>query len=359
MESKQFLKEYLNGMSAVSFEAMEGQKIWADYIRPFVDKVYDENYGTVVGVINPDAEFKVVIDAHSDEISWYVSHIDATGHIFVKRNGGSDPHIAPSKDVKIYTRSGKIVDGMFGWVAVHMRPAKSTLKPELDKIWVDVGATTADEVAEMGVAIGDVMIFTDQFRVLNGNKYVGKSLDDKIGGYINAEVVRRLFENKDNLPFGLYIVNSVQEEIGLRGAQMTAQAIKPNVAICFDPTHDTSIPHVDKKTYGDFKMGDGVVFSVSPSIHRNLTNLMMDVATKNDIGFKLDVRPRGSGTNCDAYTYSSGNGCVTTLVSIPLKYMHTTVEMVLEDDVNDAIDLIYNTLKTIENNQDFRYLKLD
>jgi putative aminopeptidase FrvX len=354
MTSLKFLEKYVNAYSAVSYETVEGQKVWVDYISNFVDKVYDDNYGNVVGVINPDASFKVVIDAHADEISWFISHIDKNGNIFVKKNGGSDVQIAPSKNVLIYTQTGKIIPGVFGWIAVHIR---KDLKLEENNIWIDIGATSKKEVEDMGIQIGDVAIFDEKFRILNGNKYVGKSLDDKIGGYITSQVLKKLFENKIKLPYGLYIVNSVQEEIGLRGAEMITQSIKPNVAIILDGCHETTSPHINTKEQGELSFGDGVVFTHAPAIHRGLLNLMIDVAKENNIKFKMSVKQRNTGTNTDSYAYSNG-GVVSNLVSISMKYMHTTCEMVHEDDVNSAIELIYHTLLKIENDHDFRYLKL-
>lgn len=356
MTNKKFLEEYLNGFAPVGYETISGQKIWIDYVSKYADKVYDDNYGNVVAVINPEAEYKVVLDAHADEICFYVSGIDDNGYITVKRNGGSDVQIAPSKDVVIFTESGQTVNGVFGWVPIHNR--KDDIKIDIDKLWIDVGATSKSEVEEMEITIGNIACFPDKFRILNGNKWVGRSLDDKIGGYINAEVLRKLYENKDNLPFGLYVVNSVQEEIGLRGAQLITSSIKPNIAICIDPTHDTTIPNFDKKGHIPFKLGDGVVLTQAPGIHKNLNKLFIETAKENDIKFKLDIRERGTGTNSDSYTYSNG-GVVTALVSIPLRYMHTTNEVVLENDVNSAIDLIYNVVKKIENNHDFRYLKIN
>jgi putative aminopeptidase FrvX len=355
MTNKKFLEEYLNGFAPVGYETMSGQKIWIDYISKYVDKVYDDNYGNIIGVINPDAEYKVVLDAHCDEISWLISGIDADGYLSVKRNGGSDVQIAPSKDVVIFTQTGKEINGVFGWIPIHIR--KYDFKIELDKLWIDVGASNKEEVEKMGIQIGDIAIFPDKFRILNETKWVARSFDDKLGGYITSEVIRKIYENKDKLPFGLYIVNSVQEEIGLRGAQMATQSIKPNIAICIDPTHDTSIPSVDKKVEGDFKLGDGVILSHAPGIHKNLNKFMMDIAKENNIKYKLEIRERTTGTNSDSYTYSNG-GVITVLISVPLRYMHTTVEMVQESDVENAIDLIYKTLLKIENNQDFRYLKL-
>ena len=354
MSDLKFLENYVNSYSAVSYESV-GQKVWADYVKDYVDRMYDDNYGNVVAVLNPEEPFKVVIDAHADEISWFISGIDSNGNIFVKRNGGSDVQIAPSKNVLIYTQTGKIIQGVFGWQAVHVREAD--FKVELKNLWIDVGATSEKEVKEMGIQIGDIAIFDEKFRILNGNKFCGKSLDDKIGGFILSQVLYKLSENKIKLPYGLYVVNSVQEEIGLRGAEMATQSIKPNVSIVFDACHDTSAPGINKKENGEYKLGDGIIFTHSPAVHRGFLNLMVETAKENNIKYGFSVKQRNTGTNTDSYAYSNG-GVVSSLISIPMKYMHTTTEMVLDSDVELAIDFIYHLLLKIEKNHDFRYLKL-
>lgn len=355
MTNKRFLEEYLNGFAPVGYETILGQKIWIDYVSKYVDNIFEDNYGNIVAVINPEAEYKVVLDAHADEIGWYISDIDDNGHLFVKRNGGSDAHIAPSKDIVIFTSEGKQINGVFGWIPIHIRKKEFDVKVE--NLWIDVGASNKEDIKNMGIQIGDIAVFPDKFRILNDDKWVGRSLDDKIGGFINAEVIRKIYENKDKLPYGLYIVNSVQEEIGLRGAQMITNTIKPNVAICFDPCQNTNIPHVEKKEFGNQKFGDGVVLTQAPGIHKNLLKLMIETAKENNINYKLEINERNTGTNSDSYTYSNG-GVVTGLISIPLKYMHTTNEMVYEKDVESAIEFIYKLLLKIENNHDFKYLKL-
>jgi putative aminopeptidase FrvX len=354
---KKFLEEYLNGYTPTGYEHLEDSNILVNYLRKYTDKVYDDNYGNIIGVINPEAEYKVVLDAHQDEICFIVSHIDKDGHLFVKKNGGADPQIAPAKTCYVFTSEGKRIQGLFGHIAVHLRhDDKKDYKPELEKLWIDVGADSDKEVEKMGIKIGDIAIFDDKFKILNNNKICARSLDDKIGIFINTQIIKMLYDNKDKLLFGLYIVCSVQEEIGLRGAEMATQSIKPNIAICIDPCHNSNIPHISTKNEGDFKFDDGVVFTQAPGIHRLLNKLMMNIATENNIKYKLNIKPTYTGTNSDSYTYSNG-GVVTGLVSIPLKYMHC-LEMVSMNDVQSAIDLIYNVVKKIENNQDFRYLKL-
>ncbi|MEP2056703.1 MAG: M42 family peptidase, partial [Maribacter litoralis] len=217
-KSEDFFEKYLNNAAPTGYE-WEGQKIWMDYLKPYVDTFITDTYGTAVGVINPDAKYKVVIEGHSDEISWYVNYITDNGLIHVIRNGGSDHLIAPSKWVNIHTKNG-IVKGIFGWPAIHTRKGDKEETPKIENITVDVGATTKEEVEKLGVHVGCVITYPDEFQILNKDKYVCRAIDNRAGGFMIAEVARLLHENKVELPFGLYITNSVQEEIGLRGAEM-------------------------------------------------------------------------------------------------------------------------------------------
>ncbi len=230
-QSLEFLERYLNNASPTGYE-WEGQKLWMDYLRPWVDEFFTDTYGTAVGVINPDARYKVVIEGHADEISWYVNYISDEGLLYVIRNGGSDHQIAPSKRVNIHTKNG-IVEGVFGWPAIHTRrsPGSEEQVPKPDNIFIDVGCDNKAEVEALGVHVGCVITYPDTFSVLNGNKFVCRALDNRMGGFMIAEVARLLKENGKTLDFGLYIVNSVQEEVGLRGAQMIAERIRPDVAI--------------------------------------------------------------------------------------------------------------------------------
>ncbi|HLC82686.1 MAG TPA: M42 family peptidase, partial [Bacteroidia bacterium] len=238
--SLKFLAAYINNPSPTGFE-WEGQKIWLNYIKPYIDDHFVDNYGTTVGIINPQAPYKVVIEAHADEISWFVHYITKDGFIYLKRNGGSDHQIAPSKRVNIHTKKG-IIKAVFGWPAIHVRDAAKEETPTLKNIFLDCGCKSDKEIEELGIHVGCVVTYEDEFMVLNNRYYVGRALDNRVGGFMIAEVARLLKEKKVKLPFGLYIVNSVQEEVGLRGAEMITQRIKPNVAIVTDVTHDTQTP---------------------------------------------------------------------------------------------------------------------
>jgi putative aminopeptidase FrvX len=349
-----FLESYLNNASPTGYES-SGQLLWMDYLKPYVDTFITDTYGTAVGIINPDAKFKVVIEGHSDEISWYVNYITAEGLIYVIRNGGSDHQIAPSKRVNIHTKNG-IVKGVFGWPAIHTRGRGKEEAATLSNIFIDCGCSTKEEVEKLGIHVGCVITYPDEFMILNKNKFVCRAIDNRMGGFMIAEVARLLKENKKKLPFGLYIVNSVQEEIGLRGAEMITQTIKPDVAIVTDVCHDTTTPMIDKKIEGDLQMGKGPVIAYAPATQNVLRELIVTTAEEKKIPFQRHATSRVTGTDTDAFAYSNG-GVASALISLPLRYMHTTVEMVHKDDIENVIKLIYESLLRIENNHNFSYFK--
>jgi putative aminopeptidase FrvX len=353
-ESLKFLENYLNNASPTGYE-WSGQKLWMDYLRPYVDEFITDAYGTAVGVINPEAPYRVVIEGHADEISWYVNYISDNGLIYVIRNGGSDHQIAPSKLVDIHTKKG-IVKGVFGWPAIHTRKAGKEETPKLDNIFIDIGAADKKEVEKMGVHVGCVITYPDTFHIMNKDKFVCRALDNRMGGFMIAEVARLLHKNKKKLPFGLYITNSVQEEIGLRGAEMITERIKPHAAIVTDVTHDTTTPMIDAKTQGYAKIGKGPVIAYAPAVQQKLRDLIVDTAEKEKIPFQRAANSRYTGTDTDAFAYSNG-GVPSALISLPLRYMHTTVEMVHRKDVENVITLIYHSLLNMKAGDTYSYFE--
>ncbi len=354
--SMNFLKNYINTASPVGFES-SGQKLWMDYIKPFVDTTFTDPYGTAVGVINPTAPFKVVIEAHADEISWFVNYINDQGLIYLKRNGGVDHQIAPAKRVWIHGKKGP-VKAVFGWPAIHTRlgnPEQKEPNPKIENLCLDCGARTKKEVEDLGIRIGSVVTYEEGFDELAYDYLIGRAFDNRVGGFMIAEVARLLKENKKKLPYALYVVNAVQEEIGLRGAEMIARRIKPDVAIITDVTHDTSTPMISKILEGDIQCGKGPTLSFAPAIHNKLLELVEDVAEKNKIAVQKHSLSRSTGTDTDSFAYAN-DGCPSVLISIPLRYMHTTVEMLHKSDINDTIRLMYETLLTLTPKTNLKYL---
>ncbi|HTN05739.1 M42 family metallopeptidase [Agriterribacter sp.] len=341
-----FLKHYLNNASPTGFES-SGQKLWLNYIKPYIDTHFVDPYGTAVGVINPNEKFKVVIEAHADEISWFVNYITNDGLIYLKRNGGVDHQIAPGKRVIIQGKKG-LVKAVFGWPAIHTRMGggEKETQPKVDNLFLDCGARSKKEVAALGIHIGAVATYEEGFDELAYGYYIGRAMDNRIGGFMIAEVARLLQENKKKLPFGLYIVNAVQEEIGLRGAEMIARRIKPDVAIITDVTHDTTTPMINKMIEGDVACGKGPSLAYGPAVHNKLLDVVQKVAEDKKIPVQLRAVSRSTGTDTESFAYAN-DGCPSVLISIPLRYMHTTVEMLHKDDIENTIKLIYETLLTL------------
>lgn len=342
-QSLEFFRNYINNPSPVGFETA-GQRIWLDYVKPLVDETFTDPYGTAVGVISPNQPFKVVIEAHADEISWFVNYINNEGLIYLKRNGGVDHQIAPGQRVIIHGKKGP-VKAVFGWPAIHTRLSNQEKEPvpKVENLFLDCGGRNKKEVEDLGVHIGAVVTYKEGFDEMAYDYYVGRAFDNRVGGYMIAEVARLLKENGKTLPYSLYVVNAVQEEIGLRGAEMIARRIKPNVAIITDVTHDTSTPMINKAIEGDIACGKGPSLSYGPAVHNKLLNFVQDVAEQHNIAVQLRTSSRSTGTDTDSFAYAN-DGCPSVLISIPLRYMHTTVEMLHKNDIEQTIQLMYETL---------------
>jgi len=351
-----FFKIYMNNASPVGFET-SGQKLWLEYLKPFVDTHYTDPYGTAVGVINPDAKFKVVIEAHADEISWFVNYVSPEGLLYLKKNGGVDQQIAPAQRVIIHGKKGP-VKAVFGWPAIHTRqnnPDQKEPQPRMDNLFLDCGAKNKKDVEKLGVHIGAVVTYQEGFDELANNYYIGRAFDNRVGGFMIAEVARLLKQANKKLPFGLYVVNAVQEEIGLRGAEMIARRINPDVAIVTDVTHDTTTPMISKFIEGEVACGKGPSLAYAPAVHNKLLALVEDVATKKKIPVQWRALSRSTGTDTDSFAYAN-KGCPSVLISIPLRYMHTTVEMLHRDDIENTIKLIYESLLALTPKTNLNYL---
>jgi putative aminopeptidase FrvX len=356
-ESMNFFRRYINNASPVGFET-SGQKLWLEYLKPFVDDYYTDPYGTAVGVLNAKHDFKVVIEAHADEISWFVNYITDGGLIYLRRNGGVDPLISPGQRVFIHGKKGQ-VKAVFGWPAIHTRHGAGSEhkdpQPKIDNLFLDCGARNKKEVEQLGIHIGAVVTYQEGFDELANDNFIGRAFDNRIGGFMIAEVARMLTETKKKLPYGLYIVNAVQEEIGLRGAEMIARRIRPNIAIVTDVTHDTTTPMINKHIEGEVSCGKGPTLSYAPAVHNKLLALVEKVATDKKIPVQWRALTRSTGTDTDSFAYAN-DGCPSILISIPLRYMHTPVEMLHRDDIESTIRLIYETLLTLSPKTNLKYM---
>jgi len=344
-KNKQFLYDYLNAYAPVAQET-EGQTIWSDYIKPYCDFLKQDAYGTSYGVLrgrtgSQKSSNKVVIEAHCDEIAWIITYIEDSGMIRVKRHGGSDNMIAPSKTVMIHTHTGTKVRGLFGWPAIHTRKSYTEMGYEQEELWIDTGLNDKKEVLAAGVEIGNLVTFDTKLEEI-GDYYVGRSLDNKIGGYIIAEALRKIYEKGVGLPYDLYVVNSVQEEVGLHGAKKIAKHLQADLALVHDVCHNTNTPKINKAKDGDNKGGEGPCLEYTAQNHRDINHMLREVALDNKIPVQLTVGSYGN----DTMAFFMEN-TPTAILATPLKYMHTTVEMAHKKDVKNCIKLFVKFLEAL------------
>ena len=332
--NQQFLHNYLNAYAPVAQESA-GQAIWTEYLKPHVDFLKQDAYGTSYGVIRGEGEAlpKVVIEAHCDEIAWIITNIEDDGVVRVRKHGGSDNMIAPSKTVVIHTHDGRQVSGVFGWPAIHTRAKRKDMGYADHELWVDTGFKDKAAVNKAGVEVGCLVTFDDQLKVM-GDYYVGRALDNKIGGYIIAEVAREVRSRKMKLPFDLYVVNAVQEEVGLFGAKKIAKELKADLAIVTDVCHNTKTPMMDNAKHGPVEGGKGPSLEYASQNHRGILNMLKEVAADKDIPLQHHVGSYGN----DTVAFFLEN-TPTAILGMPLKYMHSTVEMAHKEDVELTIEL--------------------
>lgn len=344
-KNKEFLYSYLNAYAPVAQET-EGQQIWSDYIKPYVDSLKQDAYGTSYGVLKGQAGSrksanKVVIEAHCDEIAWIITNIEEDGVIRVKKHGGSDNMIAPSKSVTIHTHDGDTVKGVFGWPAIHTRAKRKDLGYADHELWVDTGFDSLELVNKAGVEVGCLITFDDQLQEM-GDYYVGRALDNKIGGYIIAEVVRRIHERSIGLQYDLYVVNSVQEEVGLFGAKKIAKELQADLALVTDVCHNTKTPKMDNAKHGPVEGGKGPSLEYASQNHRGILKMIKEVAKENNIPLQHHVGSYGN----DTVAFFLEN-TPTAILGMPLKYMHSTVEMAHKEDVEACIELYIQFLTVL------------
>ena len=342
---EEFLYDYLNAYAPVAQES-RGQDIWKQYISPFVDELEQDAYGTAYGVVKGSTGFrknsqKVVIEAHCDEIAWIITNIEKDGTIRVRKHGGSDNMIAPSKTVMIHTHGGDQVPGVFGWPAIHTRAKRKDLGYADHELWVDSGFDSLEDCNEQGIEIGCLITFDDQLKEM-GDYYVGRALDNKIGGYIIAEVVRRIHDRSIGLPYDLYVVNSVQEEVGLFGAKKIAKHLQADLALVTDVCHNTATPKMDLAKHGPVEGGKGPSLEYASQNHRGILNFIKEVAKENDFPLQHHVGSYGN----DTVAFFLEN-TPTAILGMPLKYMHSTVEMAHKEDVETCIELYIEFLKAL------------
>ncbi len=347
-ESMDFLKNLLSAPSPSGYE-VPGQKLWCEYASQYADEVTTDSYGNAVAVLNPGADTKIMIDGHADEIGLMIKHIDDKGFIYFQKVGGVSPALVSGKRVNIHTDKG-IVRGVVGATPVHFQPRdKEPKPPQIHEVFIDIGA--ADKKAALRqVKIGDIITFVDDFEMLNKNIAVGRGLDNRIGTWVAIEVLRTVKAMKPKC--AVYACSSIQEEVGLMGAQMTVFNINPHAALVVDVTPATDSPGIDVKQFGEIKLGGGPTIAVGRENHPVLVERLNKIAAVRKISVQREAFSQAGGTDALAIFKSMG-GVPSAVVSIPNRYTHSTVEMIDMRDVEGTVKLLSEFVAGVKKGERF------
>jgi len=348
-ESLEFLKVLLTTPSPSGYES-RNQRIWCDYAREYADEVHTDAYGNAVAVLNPQGNPKVMLDGHVDEIGLMVKHIDDKGFVYFQRIGGVDSALVRGKRVDIHTSKG-LVRGVIGATAIHLgERGKEPKVPKMHEVFVDIGAADG-KAAKRRVSVGDPMTFVDDFEFLDKNVAVARAFDNRAGTWAVIEALRMAKASRPKA--AIYACSSIQEETGLNGAKMQVLNVKPDVAIAVDVTHSTDTPGIDVKQHGEVKMGKGPTVSLGRENHPVLTDRLRKVAKRKKIALQIETFSLTGGT--DAYAIWTQNGGVpSAIVSIPNRYMHSTVEMVDLRDLEHTAQLLAAFCSDLSKGEKFR-----
>lgn len=335
---REFLYKLLNQPSPTGFE-IAGQRIWADYLRPVADEVACDAYGsTWAKLAGKRATRSVMLEAHADEIGFMVKHISEDGFLRLDRIGGSDAAIGRGRRVNVLGSKG-VLPGVIGNTAIHLRRDDTDKVPQVHDLWVDIGASSAAEVAKLGVRVGHPVVYPEGPVELANRRLAGRALDNRLGSFIIAEVLRRIAAGSVKSGYNLICLNAVQEEIGGHGAVMAVERLKPDLCICLDVTHATDTPGLDAARHGSVKLGGGPTVTHGTANHPLVVERLIAVAEKNNIPIQHEASSRFTGTDTDEI-YRMRGGIPSALVSLPLRCMHSVVETVHLDDVQKTIELL-------------------
>lgn len=347
-----FLEKLLITPSPTGYES-EGQKVWKSYLDKHCDRVESDSYGSAIARLDINADvITVMLEAHADEIGMVVQHISDDGFVTLNKLGGSDSTIARAKRVHIHNRNGK-VSGVVGNTAIHLQDKKNGggTEPAWKDIFADIGVSSKEEALGL-VQVGDPVTYVDEVELLNDEIITARALDNRIGGFVIAQVMKNLKKRRKDLSVNVIALNSVQEEVGGFGARMMSYRHMPDVALVTDVTHATDSPGINQKEHGAVKMGAGPSVQHGGANHPQVVRLIEAVSEKNKIDIQHEATSVRTGTDTDSIFFQR-TGIPSALISLPLRYMHSPVETASLNDVKQLIDLMTYTVLALEPDHSF------
>lgn len=353
LEDRKFLDDLLTTPSPTGFE-MPGQQVWAKWINKHAKTVECDSYGSTWATLPGRSKKIVMLAAHADEIGYMVKHVDNHGFIRLDRVGGSDTATGLGRRLNILGSKGT-VPGIIGNTAIHLRrDSLGTEKaPAIHELWVDVGASSAIEVADLGIRVGHPAVYQDGPMELANGRLVSRALDNRIGGYIIAQVMKRVAKAKAKPAFTLVCLNTIQEEIGGNGAMMATYHIEPDVCLCLDVTHATDTPGLDYNKHGKVLLGGGPSITHGSSNHPKVVERLEKNAKTAKVPLQHEASSRFTGTDTDKI-FNIRAGVPSGLVSLPLRCMHSVVETAHADDIENTIKLMTKFVLGLSAKDDFK-----
>jgi endoglucanase len=342
-----FLQELVETPSPSGFE-QPVQRIMRRELEPLADEVRTDVMGNVIARIDAasDQAMRVMLAGHCDEIGFMVRYIDDKGFIYFAPIGGIDAHLVPGQRVHVHTAGGPVL-GVVGKKPIHlMEPKDRETVVKLTSQFIDLGCADGEEARKL-VTVGDPVTFAVGFERLQGKLVASRGFDDKMGAFIVAEVLRAV-RGRGVPQVEIYGVSTVQEEVGLRGATTSAFGIDPHIGIAVDVGFASDVPGVEMKELGEFKVGGGPIISRGANINPALFDLLVRTAREEDIPCQIMGAPRGTGTDANVMQLTR-SGVAAALVQVPLRYMHSPVEVLSLADIDATIRLLTGVIARLDN----------
>jgi len=336
---REFLLRLLETPSPTGHE-MPGQRVWAEFAGKHADSVECDAYGSTWATLAGKGERTVMLAAHADEIGWMIKRIQDDGFLRIDRVGGSDHATARGRRLRILGDKGEVT-GIIGNTAIHLRRDEpgDEKAPKVHELWVDVGASSAKEVADLGLRVGHFAVYAEGPTELAHKRLVSRAIDNRIGGYIVAQVLKRVAKSKKKPAVNLVCLNAVQEEIGGHGAMMATYRLNPDACLCLDVTHATDTPGIDQDQHGAVTLGGGPTLTHGTANHPLVVQRLAEVAKRGKIPVQHEASSRVTGTDTDKI-FHQREGVPSALVSLPLRCMHSVVETAHLDDIEHTIQLM-------------------
>jgi endoglucanase len=341
-ESFAFLKQIVDTPGPSGYEQAV-QAVFRERVRPYAEEVRTDILGSVIAVKNPKGWPRVMLAGHADEIGFIIRYISDDGFLYFGQIGGHDAVVTVGQRVYVHTKNGPIL-GVLGRKAIHLLDQDERNKiPKTDDLWIDIGVSNRKEAEEL-VAIGDCVTYAQDLQRLQGERATARSFDNKMGCFVVAEALR-LLDGKP-LQCAVFAVATAQEEVGLRGARVSAYGIDPLVGLATDVGHAMDFPGAEKKRVGDAKLGGGPIIARGANINPKVFELLTQTAKELDIPYQVKAEGGGTGTDANAMQLNRA-GMATGLISVPLRYMHTPCEVMSLDDIEYAARLMAGFIERV------------